>query len=100
MAGLHPELVRVCYFGSYARGDWGVGSDLDLLVIVDDTDVGGAAEWDTSDIPVPVDLLLYTVGAWERLDRAGRFHSTLMREAAWVFDRGTAATASPASGMQ
>jgi len=26
--------LRIGYFGSYARGDWGVGSDLDLLVIV------------------------------------------------------------------
>ncbi len=29
-----PEVLRIGYFGSYARGDWGVGSDLDLLVIV------------------------------------------------------------------
>src|SRR2546426_10283021 len=29
-----PELVRVGYFGSYARGDWGVGSDLDVVLIV------------------------------------------------------------------
>ncbi len=27
-----PEIVRLGYFGSYARGDWGVGSDLDLIV--------------------------------------------------------------------
>ena len=29
-----PDVLRTGYFGSYARGDWGVGSDLDLLVIV------------------------------------------------------------------
>src|SRR5256885_999234 len=29
-----PELVRVGYFGSYARGDWGVGSDLDVVLVV------------------------------------------------------------------
>ncbi len=28
------DIVSVGYFGSYARGDWGVGSDLDLLIIV------------------------------------------------------------------
>ncbi|MCA1649927.1 MAG: nucleotidyltransferase domain-containing protein [Acidobacteria bacterium] len=28
------ELERVGYFGSYARGDWGVGSDLDVVIIV------------------------------------------------------------------
>src|SRR5262249_16682613 len=26
---------RVGYFGSYARGDWGVGSDVDLIIVVD-----------------------------------------------------------------
>lgn len=30
----HPELVRLGYFGSYARGDWGVGSDIDLVAVV------------------------------------------------------------------
>lgn len=30
-----PEIVKIGYFGSYARGDWGVGSDLDLIIIVD-----------------------------------------------------------------
>jgi hypothetical protein len=29
----HPGLVRVGVFGSYGRGDAGVGSDLDLLLI-------------------------------------------------------------------
>ena len=31
-----PELLELGYFGSYARGDWAVGSDLDLVAIVDD----------------------------------------------------------------
>jgi predicted nucleotidyltransferase len=30
----HPGLERVGLFGSYGRGDAGVGSDLDLLLIV------------------------------------------------------------------
>jgi len=30
----HPEVLRIGCFGSYARGDWGVGSDIDILVIV------------------------------------------------------------------
>jgi predicted nucleotidyltransferase len=24
-----PDIVNIGYFGSYARGEWGVGSDLD-----------------------------------------------------------------------
>src|SRR5207244_10778510 len=33
-ARIRPELVRVGYFGSYARDDWGVGSDLDVVLVV------------------------------------------------------------------
>jgi len=53
-----PEVLRLGYFGSYARGDWGVGSDLDLVVIVKDSDQpfeGRARDWDTLELPVPVD---------------------------------------------
>ena len=31
----HPELRGVGYFGSYARGDWGVGSDLDIVLVLE-----------------------------------------------------------------
>jgi predicted nucleotidyltransferase len=30
----HDAVVRIGYFGSYARGDWGVGSDLDVIAVV------------------------------------------------------------------
>ena len=47
------------YYGSYARGDWGVGSDLDVFLIVSD---GSAAErkkrWDFLTLPVPVDVMV------------------------------------------
>jgi len=36
LAREHPAIRRIGYLGSYARGDWGVGSDLDVIVIVDD----------------------------------------------------------------
>ena len=35
------DVLRIGYFGSYARGDWGVGSDLDLVILV----VGLLAIW-------------------------------------------------------
>jgi hypothetical protein len=31
----HAGLLRLGYFGSYARGDWGVGSDVDLIAIIE-----------------------------------------------------------------
>lgn len=53
---IHPEVVRVGDLGSYARGDWGVGSDLDLIIIVDQSDdpfERRAARWDATELPVP-----------------------------------------------
>ena len=85
----YPELIRAGYFGSYARGDWGVGSDLDLVIVVEK-----AAEpferrplrWDLSSLPVPTELLVYAETEWRRLhDEGGRFARTLAREAVWVY---------------
>lgn len=85
-----PALLRLGYFGSHARGDWGVGGDLDLLAIVR----SGAMpflertrDWPTEDLPVPADMLVYTA-EWERLraDRGG-FADSLAREVIWLVDR-------------
>jgi uncharacterized protein len=80
--------VQVGYFGSYARGDWGVGSDLDLLVILESSDKPfevRAAEWDTRDIPVSTDVLVYTLEEWRQRPR---FLSTrLMAEIVWLAGR-------------
>lgn len=78
------------YFGSYARGDWGVGSDLDLVIVVADSDrpfIARAAQWPIEELPVPVDLLVYTQEEWERLDPASRFGRLLREEVRWVFER-------------
>ncbi|MFN8422192.1 MAG: nucleotidyltransferase domain-containing protein [Anaerolineae bacterium] len=31
-----PDVVDIGIFGAYARGDWGVGSDVDVVIVVDD----------------------------------------------------------------
>jgi predicted nucleotidyltransferase len=84
-----PAAVRVGYFGSYARGDRGVGSDLDVVVIM--TECGlpperrGTAFDTITGLPVPVDLLVYTEAEWEQLraDRAS-FIRGIEAEAVWV----------------
>ena len=87
-ARVRPELVRLGYFGSYARGDWGVGSDLDLVAIV--RSASGpfprrANDWPTEELPVPVDLLVYTSEEWEKLrTEGGRFVRTVEHEAVWL----------------
>lgn len=82
---MRPDVRRIGYFGSYARGDWGVGSDLDVIVIVDHTTTPferRAAEWDTTELPVPTDVLVYTLDEWHKLQT--KFRQTVEREIIWV----------------
>jgi hypothetical protein len=85
----HPELIRLGYFGSYARGDWGVGSDLDLIAIVKRSSEPferRSRTWDLHTLPVPAELLIYTLREWQHLrDEAGRFVRMIDREAVWIF---------------
>ncbi len=86
----HPEVVRIGYFGSYARGDWGVGSDLDLVAIVAQSDLPfhrRASVWDLSDLPVPAELLVYTEEEWASLPERGRFGRDLHEETVWIHER-------------
>ncbi len=88
-AGRHPELVRLGCFGSYARGDWGPGSDLDLVAVVrasDEPFERRGLSWRTEDLPVPADLLVYTEAEWDALaGRGGRFSRVMEDEVVWVW---------------
>ncbi|MBI2171394.1 MAG: nucleotidyltransferase domain-containing protein [Chloroflexi bacterium] len=91
MAQHHKGVRRIGYFGSYARGDWGVGSDVDLIVIIEQADLPferRPVQWDTLSLPVSADLLVYTADEWEQLQ--GRFKETVKREAVWVYERNDA----------
>jgi predicted nucleotidyltransferase len=84
------DVLRIGYFGSYARGDWGVGSDLDVIIILESSQQPfekRSVEWDTLELPVPADVLVYTQAEWESLSRERRFHQTLLRETVWVYAR-------------
>jgi hypothetical protein len=87
----HPELERLGYFGSYARGDWGVGSDVDLVAVVDRSSEPferRCLSWDSTNLPVPAELLVYTADEWENLKQeGGSFIRMLGNEAVWVFLR-------------
>lgn len=89
LAGQHPNILRVGYFGSYARGDWGVGSDLDLVVIVKQSREPfeqRALAWDLSELPVPAEVLVYTQAEWQQLQaKGGRFAQTLNTETIWLY---------------
>lgn len=89
IAQRNDGVLRIGYFGSYARGKWGVGSDLDLAIVVDRSDEPferRAIGWDTSSLPVPTDLLVYTASEWEAMATTSAFVRTIAREAVWVYD--------------
>jgi len=71
--GLRREdaMVQHVYcVGSYARGDWGVGSDLDVIVIVGDAPTSVVERrrcYEPTEVPVPADVWVYTRGEWECL---------------------------------
>ena len=85
---LQPGTLAIGCFGSVARGDWGFGSDLDLLVIVQHASRPFAErplDWPTSGLPVPADLLVYEAGEWaDLMSGQSRFARTLNREALWL----------------
>jgi uncharacterized protein len=85
----HSGVVRFGYFGSYARGDWGVGSDIDLIAVVANSSEPFERRnltWELTPLPVPAQLLVYTSDEWNQLlKEEGRFARTIEREAIWVF---------------
>jgi len=84
----HPLLMRLGYFGSYARGDSGVGSDLDLVAVLAESDAPferRPLDWDLSPLPVPAQILVYTEAEWSALMSAGTRFSRMMRsETVWI----------------
>jgi len=88
LGAAHPELVRLGYFGSYARGDFGPGSDLDLVAIVARSArpfAERALEFDLRGLPLPAQLIVYTEGEWRAACARGeRFFETLQAETVWV----------------
>ena len=83
-----PEVTALGYFGSYARGEAGFGSDLDLAAIIRRGSmpfIERARDRPLETLPVPADLLVYTAREWEALHaRGGRFARVLAAETVWL----------------
>jgi UTP:GlnB (protein PII) uridylyltransferase len=91
MAGEHPGLERVGVFGSYGRGEAGVGSDLDLLLI--DRQTNGPQRqrllvWPLEELPLSCDALVLTPS--EHRDLLGgqsAMAAALARDSRWLWQR-------------
>ena len=87
----NPDILKVGYFGSYARGTWGPGSDLDVVIVVgrsDRTFLERGVDWDLTSLPVPAESLTYTADEWRDLSDSGsRFAKTLEDQTVWVYER-------------
>jgi hypothetical protein len=72
-----------------------VGSDVDLVAVVTASDrpfIERAGAFDTTALPAPADLLVYTLPEWVALQAGDtRFARELARETVWVFERDPAA---------
>jgi predicted nucleotidyltransferase len=87
-----PRVAAVGYFGSYARGTWGVGSDVDVVVLLAEASEPferRTLSFDTRSLPVPPDLFVYTVEEWERLAEAGALPAAVAPDLVWVLRRAT-----------
>lgn len=96
-----PEVLAVGAFGSLVREDWGVGSDADVVVLVEEpADTAFSqrgASFDSRTVPVPTDVLVYTAQEWAAAADRDPFMRRVHREVEWVGVRsGAAYSISPA----
>lgn len=84
----HPEIIRLGLFGSYSRGDYGPGSDIDLLIIVGDSNEPRwfmrAIAFDASELPVGADVFVYTQAEVDRMLPDSPWLSRILGEIVWV----------------
>jgi predicted nucleotidyltransferase len=85
-----PEVQAVGYFGSYARDAWGVGSDVDLVIVLGDAREPfhrRGLEYDTLDLPVPADLFVYTAQEWSGDSTLETSREERIGPIVWVYRR-------------
>lgn len=89
LATAEPDVARAGYFGSFARGESGVGSDVDIVVVTKDDEAKSRVQFaDRTSLPVPADVLVLTLDEWASLRaEGGRFATTLAQETRWVYER-------------
>ena len=91
----HPGLQRVGVFGSYGRGDSGVGSDLDLLLVdalAEGVQSRRLLTVPLEQLPLSADCLVLTPQELSTLVRSDqRMGEELRRDLRWIWSRKNAA---------
>jgi len=98
-----PDLLAVGVFGSYGRGTAGVGSDLDLLLILNRCDEpiwDRLRRWDTRALPLACDLLVYSHEEWRSLPQWNpKLAEALLNDTRWLGSMREAMAAAADMGM-
>ena len=85
----NDTLVAAGYFGSYARGNYGFGSDLDVIIIVtyaDKAAIYRAEDFVFYGVSVPVEVTVLTAEEYSNMKRSGsRFIRMLEEESVLVY---------------
>ena len=87
VAGGRTDVLGIGYFGSYARGDWGVGSDVDLVIVLRESTEPferRAVPFDATVLPVPADVLVYTEDEWNASMSRSPSSRRSAEEVVWV----------------
>lgn len=89
--GTSDERVeKILCFGSVAEGKWGVGSDIDIAIIVHDSDKSGIrrfTDYPNPSIGVPADLLVYTVDEVQRMKKEAYGFITAFEKAIILYEK-------------
>jgi len=91
LAADHPEILRIAVFGSLARDEAAPGSDVDLLIVLRQSDLRFPDRFDRyrpERFPVGVEVFAYTQEEMERMLSEGNFFlKRALEEAVTLFER-------------
>lgn len=83
-----PDLLRVGLFGSYAKGSYAPGSDIDLLLLVKTSEERSwfmrGSGFDTSTLSVGADLFVYTESEAARMRDTSPWFRHILDEVVWI----------------
>ena len=87
----HPEIEKIYLFGSFARGEAVPGSDVDILVVLTDSDLSFGDRmkgYMPSSFPAPLEIFPYTRSEMETmLGEGNHFLRSAQQDSILLFER-------------